>query len=208
MMWNALSEAWRAAFSAGWESFRGGSIPIGAAIGDEKGAILCTGRNRVNEITNGNSRIAHAETDCLLRLDTRRYPDVKSYTLYACMEPCPMCMGTIVMSNFRKLRVAARDGYCGAVHYCQDDPYIRSKKMDVVFELGDLQLVQLTMQAYFELKRSGGQAGSVVACFAADCPAAVEKAKALYGGRVLDAYAEKGADFGEVFDGIVCGFGG
>ncbi len=99
-MWNDLSKAWQTAFSAGWESFKNGSVPIGAVICDENGGIICTGRNRMNEITNGNSKIAHAETDCLLQLDTRKYPDLRSYTLYACMEPCPMCMGTIVMSNF------------------------------------------------------------------------------------------------------------
>lgn len=131
-MWNELPKAWQIAFSEGWESFLKGSIPIGAVISDENGGIICTGRNRRNEITSGNSRIAHAETGCLLQLDTNKYPNVGSYTLYACMEPCPMCMGTIVMSNFRKLRIAAKDSYCGAVHYCKDDSYIRSKHIEVV----------------------------------------------------------------------------
>lgn len=202
-MWNDLSKAWQTAFSAGWESFKNGSVPIGAVICDENGEIICTGRNRINEITNGNSKIAHAETDCLLQLDAHKYPDLRSYTLYACMEPCPMCMGTIVMSNFRKLRIAAKDGYCGSVHYCDDDSYVKSKKIETVFELGDLQLVQLTMQTYFELKKNGGAVNSVVECFAADCPCAVNIAKALYADRTLDTYAENNTDFGEVFDSII-----
>ena len=40
------------------------------------------------------------------------------------------------MSNFRKLLIAAKDGYCGAVHYCDDDSYVRSKNIEAVFELG------------------------------------------------------------------------
>ena len=202
-MWNDLSKAWQTAFSAGWESFKNGSIPIGAVISDENGKIICTGRNRVKEITNGNSRIAHAETDCLLHLDTGQYPDLKSYTLYACMEPCPMCMGTIVMSNLRKLRIAAKDGHCGAVHYCEDDSYIRSKNIDAVFELGDMQLVQLTIQTYFELKNNGGASNPIIECFAADCHRAVNIAKTLYADRILDTYAENNIDFGEVFDSII-----
>lgn len=199
-MWNDISKVWQAAFRAGWESFKNGSIPIGAAICDENGEIICTGRNRINEITNGNHRIAHAETDCLLQLDTQKYPNVKSYTLYACMEPCPMCMGTIVMSNFIKLRVAAKDGYCGAVHYCEDDSYIKSKNINVAFEGGDLQLVQLTMQCYFELKNGNSQ---VTECFAATCPCAIAAAKKLYADKLLDTYADNNVDFGEIFDFIV-----
>ena len=203
IMFNELSKAWQSAFSAGWESFKNGSVPIGAAICDENGKVICTGRNRVNEITKGNSKIAHAETDCLLKLDTQKYPDLSSYTLYACMEPCPMCMGTIVMSNFRKLRIAAKDGYCGSAHYCDDDRYIRSKNINVIFELGDMQLVQLAMQTYFELKKNSGAANSVIECFAADRPDAVDIAGEMYNGLILDKYAENNADFGEVFDMIL-----
>lgn len=114
-----------------------------------------------------------------------------------------MCMGTIVMSNFRKLRIAAKDGYCGAVHYCEDDSYIKSKNIDVVFELGDMQLVQLTIQTYFELKNNGGASNSIIECFAADCPSAVKIAKTLYADRILDTYAENNTDFREVFDSII-----
>ncbi len=199
-MWSDISIAWQTAFRAGWESFKNGSIPIGAAICDENGEIICIGRNRINEVTGGNRRIAHAETDCLLQLDTQKYPNVKSYTLYACMEPCPMCMGTIVMSNFRKLRVAAKDEYCGAVHYCEDDSYIKSKDINVTFEGGDLQLVQLTMQSYFELKNRNNQ---VIECFAATCPRAFAASKKLFADKLLDTYANNNVDFEEVFDFIV-----
>ena len=199
-MWNDISAAWKAAFEAGWESFKNGSIPIGAAICDENGSIICVGRNRVREIRHGNDRIAHAETDCLSQLDTSAFPNVKNYTLYACMEPCPMCMGTFVMSNFRHLRVAARDSHCGAVHYRESDPYIKSKEIEVIFDDGELQFVQLTMQSYFELKLSGGSENAVIACFAETCPEAVTLARKLYESSALDKFAQNGTSFGEVFD--------
>ncbi len=199
-MWKDISAAWKAAFEAGWESFKSSSIPIGAAICDENGGIICVGRNRVREIRHGNDRIAHAETDCLSQLDTSAFPNVKSYTLYACMEPCPMCMGTFVMSNFRHLRVAARDSHCGAVHYRESDPYIKSKEIEVIFDDGELQFVQLTMQSYFELKLSGDSENAVIACFAETCPEAVMLARKLYKSGALDKFAQSGNSFGEVFD--------
>ena len=202
-MWIDISKAWQAAFTEGWESFKKGSIPIGAAIADENDDIICTGRNRVAEITNGNHRIAHAETDCLNKLDTGKYPDLKKYTIYACMEPCPMCMGTIVMSNLVKIRVAARDGYCGSIHYCEDDRYVKNKNINTFFELGDLQLVQLTIQTYFELKMNNGASNEIIDCFAADCPEAVEIARKFYKNRTLDKLAEQNTDFSIVYNLIV-----
>lgn len=203
-MWNDISFIWQTAFLEGWEAFKKGSVPIGAAICDDNGRIICTGRNRCGELTEGNRRTAHAETDCLNRLDTQKHPDFRSYNLYACMEPCPMCMGTLVMSGLRNLRSAARDGYCGAVHYRDMSRYINSKNIAAVFEGGDLELVQLTMQTYYELGRVNESKSSsmVIECFSADCPRALTIARNLYDRKLLDDYADKNADFGEVFDMI------
>ncbi len=202
-MWKDIGEVWQRAFSAGWEAFQHGAVPIGAVITDENGKIIYTGRNHIGEVKGGNNRIAHAETDCLLQLDTEKYPKFKEYTLYACMEPCPMCMGTFVMAGLRTLRVAARDRYCGAVHYIEDDPYMRGKNIDASFELGETELVQLVLSSYYSLKLNSGVRDKVVEQFALDCPQAVAVAEAFYKERVLDDYAKKNADFGEVYDLIV-----
>ena len=202
-MWKDIGKIWQAAFSEGWEAFKHGAVPIGAAITDASGSIICTGRNRIGEIEHGNNRIAHAEMDCLLKLDTMVYPNVKEYVLYACMEPCPMCMGTFVMSNLRTLRVAARDHHCGAVHYLTDDPYVNRKNIDAKFELGELELVQLTMQSYYNIKRNNGEPDTVTRRFEKDCPKAVALAEAFYKERLLDKMAERNADVEEVFDLIV-----
>jgi len=202
-MWKDLSEAWQTAFSAGWEAFRHGAVPIGAVITDVNGKIVCTGRNHIGEVKGGNNRIAHAETDCLLQLDTEKHPRFREYTLYACMEPCPMCMGTFVMTGLRNLRVAARDRYCGAVHYIEDDPYVKGKNIDVRFELGEMELVQLTMQNYYIFQRNNGVPDKVMEQFILDCPQSGVVADALYKERALDAYAERNVDFGEVYDRIV-----
>lgn len=91
----------------------------------------------------------------------------------------------------------------GAVHYIEDDPYVKNKNIDAKFELEEMELVQLTMQSYRYYVMNDGSDGVVDQKFALDCPRAVELARAFYKERVLDAYAEQGADFGEVYDRIV-----
>lgn len=202
-MWDELELPWKIAFSQGWESFRNGSIPIGAALADENGNVISTGRNRLYEPGSLNPRIAHAETECLQRLDTAKYPNVGQYTLYTCMEPCPMCFGTIVMSNIRKVRVAAKDGYCGAVYLAETDPYIKSKNMQIEFGPGNLQGVQIVLQAYFELRAWNGETNKVVDVFSQYCPEAVQTAKNFYKERYLDHWARTNKEFGEVLESIV-----
>lgn len=198
-MWNTLERPWQAAFEAGWSAFCHGSIPIGAVIVDETGRILSAGRNRTMEQDCGNPKIAHAETEALYGLDTAKYPQVRSYTLYTSMEPCPMCMGTLVMANVRRLRYAARDSYCGATHLCRSDPYMAGKAIRIQWEGGLLEAVQLAIQSYFELARYQGETGKVLRCFERDHPAAVQTARALYQRHTLEAYAQRGAAFSAVF---------
>ncbi|HOJ80270.1 MAG TPA: nucleoside deaminase [Clostridiales bacterium] len=202
-MWEKLELPWKAAFSQGWESFRNGSIPIGAALADENGNVISVGRNRLYEPGSLNPRIAHAETECLQKLDTSKYPNLGQYTLYTCMEPCPMCFGTIVMSNIRKVRVAAKDGYCGAVYLAETDPYIKSKNMQIEFGPGNLQGVQIVLQAYFELRAWNGETNKVVDVFSQYCPEAVQTAKNFYKERYLDHWARTNKEFGEVLESIV-----
>lgn len=68
-MWDSVETPWKIAFMHGWEAFKNGSIPIGAVITDETGNILSAGRNRMYEYGTLNPKIAHAETECLLKLD-------------------------------------------------------------------------------------------------------------------------------------------
>lgn len=201
-MWANLEEPWKVAFEQGWIAFAHGSIPIGACITDGDRNIISIGRNRVFENGHANPKIAHAEIEALQNLDTQKYPHVQDYTLYACMEPCPMCLGTIVMSDIRILRVAAKDSYCGAVHYCHEDLYIASKNMQVSFEHGLLETVQLVIQTYFELKLRNGSMNIVTNAFEKSNPKAVRMAKSYYEKRYLDAYLGKACAYGDLFDEI------
>ena len=201
-MWNDLSNEWKNAFEQSWIAFQNGSIPIGAVITNKYGDIIIAGRNETCEKSIPNKRTAHAEMYCIRNLDIEKYSDFNEYHLYTTMEPCPMCMGTIVMGGIRKLHVAAKDKYCGALHYIRYDPYMQSKKMEVCLEEGELEAVQLAQQGYHELKRYNGEISTVLKQFQKDCPKAIEAALKLYQDRYLDKCVEHKVPYCEVFDYI------
>lgn len=202
-MWENLSEIWKAAFEEAWEAFKSGSIPIGAVITDESGNIILKDHNRSNETGVINRSISHAEANALRRLDTSEY-NPRSLTLYSTMEPCPMCFGTAVMANIKRLRYAARDPHCGFVHIKDEDDYLRSKNLDYCFEKDEKELVQLTIQSYHELRyiSLGGRDG-VLNKFRLLNGKAVSIAERLFAEKKLDIFAESGESFGAVYDLIV-----
>jgi tRNA(Arg) A34 adenosine deaminase TadA len=154
MYWENLELPWKEAFLQGWIAFCNGSVPIGSVICDQNGEILSKARNHIYENYFPNNKVAHAETIAVQSLDLQLHNDPHSYIVYACVEPCPMCFGTIVMGNIRTIKIAARDAYAGAVEIAELSQYVKSKKMEISFEPGLLGAVQVTMQSYFELKNN------------------------------------------------------
>ena len=115
-----------------------------------------------------------------------------------------MCMGTAVMAGIRHLRAASRDPYCGMVHLADTEPYYSEKHLDYTFEGGELEIVQLTIQSYRELRYiERGASPKVLEKFEAYLPGAVIVSRMLYTDKILDKLAEKNADISEVFDFIL-----
>lgn len=199
-MWKDLSVEWQTAFLEAWSAFKAGSIPIGAVIADEKGNVIIKEHNRAREKETLNKHISHAEANALRSLDTALY-NPKTLTLYATMEPCPMCMGTAVMSNIKRLRYAARDPYCGAVHLKDSDPYIKGQHIDYSHVGGEMEFVQLTLQSYHELDYiSKGASDKVLNSFRSIDEKAVALAEKLYPEKRLDMFSGNVTDFSEVYD--------
>ncbi len=89
-----------------------GEVPVGAVLvrdGEELGAGW-------NAPVGSNDPTAHAEVMALraaaAAADNYRLPGT---TLYATMEPCPMCAGAIVQARVARVVYAARDERWGAV---------------------------------------------------------------------------------------------
>lgn len=202
-MWCDLSIQWKTAFEEAWRAFCTGNIPIGAALFDENGELVLKDHNRANRSDTINRRIAHAEAGILRMLDTSEF-DPKKMTLYTTMEPCPMCMGTASVSNIRHLRAAAHDPRCGMIHLAETEPYYIAKSLDYTFESGDNELVQLTVQSYYELRcMESGSSSYMFDSFQEICPKASKTAKLLYEEKVLDKYVKDGTAFGVIYDYIL-----
>ncbi len=92
------------------QSIAEGNRPIGALVVRD-GEIVGEGRNQSNTVLDPS---AHAEVaairDAAARLGTG---DLSGCTLYSAMEPCPMCLGTILEAKVSRLVLGGRHAGIG-----------------------------------------------------------------------------------------------
>ena len=157
-MWNELSQPWQKAFEIAWISFKKGSIPIGCVIIDENEEVVAEGRNQIYDQSSQHplalSIMAHAEMTALSQSKVDDHPNVRKYTLYTTMEPCPMCFGTSVMVNIRNIVYAAHDRFAGATVLNTSLDYIKEKNITIAFAGHEVEVFQLVLQTAFEAQRS------------------------------------------------------
>jgi tRNA(adenine34) deaminase len=144
-MSEALAEARRAASE--------GEVPIGAVVVCE-GQIVGRGRNARERL---HDPTAHAEVLALQQASQalRRWR-LTGTTVYATLEPCPMCAGALVNARVDRLVYAVPDPKAGAVGTLFDiarDPRL-NHRIEVTsgvlaVECGDL------LRGFFRGKRSG-----------------------------------------------------
>jgi tRNA(Arg) A34 adenosine deaminase TadA len=202
MYWENLELAWQEAFLQGWIAFCHGSVPIGSVITDQNGIILVKGRNQINEKYFPNYKVAHAETIAVQSLDLQVHHDPGSYIVYACAEPCPMCLGTIVMGNIRTIRVAAKDAWSGATDIAELNSYVKSKNMKITFETGQLGAVQITLQSYFDLKISPERSKPLLDAMSMEYKHSVVLAKELLDIHYFENAIANNLPFSAVFEEI------
>ena len=142
MRYEDLDDIWKSIFELEWESLCNKSKAIASVITDENGNLISTGRNKIGEYTIPNPRVCHAETEAVRNLDISIYPNIKQYTLYAALEPCPMCLGTIVMGGIRRIVIGAHDDHGGAIELLDKSRYLSSKNIEIIWMpniYGDIQ---------------------------------------------------------------------
>jgi tRNA(adenine34) deaminase len=90
-----------------------GEVPIGALVVQD-GQILAEAQNAMERLQDAS---AHAEILAIrsasARLNSWR---LDGCTLYASLEPCPMCAGAILNARIARVVYAARDHRLGACH--------------------------------------------------------------------------------------------
>ena len=203
-MWKDLSERWQIVLKEAWTAFCSGSIPIGAAVFDKQGRLLIKDHNRGGEPETPTPRAAHAEMNALRLLDCRLGINVKELTLLSSMEPCPMCLGAVVMCNIKKVEYGAHDRWCGAIHQLDSDPYYRSQRISVTDPGEETEFFQLVLSSYYELNQiKKGSSPSVLECFRISSGSAVGFAEKLYLRKVLDHFVIDKRPCAEVYDYIM-----
>lgn len=104
-----------------------GEVPAGAVV-VVGGRIVGRGRNAVERLRDPT---AHAEILAIGAASrSLGAPRLTGGTIYATMEPCPMCAGAIVLARLERLVYGASDpkaGYAGSLGNIVDDPALNHR---------------------------------------------------------------------------------
>jgi tRNA(adenine34) deaminase len=112
-----MGEALLEAESAG----RAGELPIGAVLVVD-GEIVSRGRARHKE---ARSQLRHAELNALLSGGEALWRGYRRAVLFTTVEPCPMCLGAVVMADVPHVIFALHDQLMGSKETLESNPYVR-----------------------------------------------------------------------------------
>jgi tRNA(adenine34) deaminase len=208
VIWDQLSEPWRASLEESWSAYRAGSIPIGSVITDRGGWIVARGRNRIFEGTADppflhGHRLAHAEMNALVSLGNSE-PDPTSLVLYTTVEPCALCTGAIRMALIGEVRYAARDPLAGSTELFGASRFMRRRPIKIVGpEREDLEALVIAMNVEFELRSSEVAVDEnfpALEDWQPVLPRAVEFGEVLYRSGALQDLRERGASTRQVIE--------
>ena len=76
---------------------------------------------------------------------------------------------------------------------------MKSKKMEIFLEEGELEAVQIAQQGYHEIRRYNGEISNVLRQFQLDCPKSIEVAFKMYQERYLDKCVEHNVPYCVVY---------
>jgi tRNA(adenine34) deaminase len=114
-----MQEALKEADEAGTR----GDRPIGAVI-VHNGTIIARGSNRINTM---DSNLAHAEINAMNACASYLRKHAPDCILYTTVEPCIMCLSTIVLANIRNVVFAVEDKYMDMAHFVDSNQYIKKR---------------------------------------------------------------------------------
>lgn len=206
-MWEDLSLPWKRAFELAWESYKNNTIPIGAVITDASENIISEGRNRIYDQKSKNALagtyMAHAEMTALMQLKVSEHPEIRSYTLYTTMEPCPMCFGTLLMMHIRDLKYGARDNFAGATCLKDKMDYISNKKIETQQGGEELEWFQIILQSSFEYIRKNRRMEELLNSWRVVNKEAVDFARVLYEEEYFLGVMADDIELGEIYDEVI-----
>lgn len=149
MKWSDIPFPWQVCIEESWDGFCAGTVPIGAAIFDANGNLLCRARNHIRDDAPPgqlcHNDLAHAEVNALLQID-RSQVNTHTCILYTAVEPCPLCIGALYMVGIRDVRYIARDTFAGSTDLLGKTWYLSRKPVKVQGPVPELEDFLLTLQ--------------------------------------------------------------
>ena len=116
-----LEKFMREALKEAEEAGRAGEYPIGAILVLD-GEVIARGRARHDEF---KSQLRHAELNALLNGGEKLWTEYKRAILFTTVEPCPMCLGAVVMADVPHIIYALNDTIVHSKLSVETNPYIR-----------------------------------------------------------------------------------
>lgn len=116
-----LAEFMREALQEADWAGQSGEHPIGAVIVID-GEIIARGRARHKAL---KSQLRHAELNAMLDGGDRLWHDYKRAILFTTVEPCPLCLGAVVMADIPHVIFALYDKVVYSTQTVETNPYIR-----------------------------------------------------------------------------------
>lgn len=101
-----------------------GNLPVGSVIVLD-GKIVARGRNHV--IVPNYNPGRHAESEAIRTLDVELWSRANEMILYTTLEPCIMCMGTIILHGIGRVVFGASDKNGGAAPLLEHLPAYYTK---------------------------------------------------------------------------------
>ena len=98
-----------------------GEFPVGAILVVD-GRVVSRGRARRRE---KRSELAHAELEALLGGGEALYTGHDRAMIVTTLEPCPMCLGAVVMADVPHIVFAAHDALVQSAQTIESNPYVR-----------------------------------------------------------------------------------
>jgi tRNA(adenine34) deaminase len=114
-----MQEALKEADEAG----KRGDRPIGAVI-VHNGTIIARGSNRINT---KDSELEHAEINAMNACASYLRKHARECILYTSVEPCVMCLSTLVLANIRTVVYAVEDKYLDMAQFIDSSTYIKNR---------------------------------------------------------------------------------
>jgi tRNA(adenine34) deaminase len=215
VIWDGLSDVWKTCFTQAWLAYRAGSVPIGACIADQAGTVLAWGHNRIVQ-TNlempylHDSRLAHAEMNAILHLISRKqneplcaHLEPRNLILYTTTEPCPLCVGALVMMNFRELKYASKEAWGGSLEILEANQYLRSKNIKVHHpENILLEAILVMLHVEFELRVDKERSHDLIHRWAQDTPQAVQLGTVLHQNGKLSQFRHEFPEARDAFNAL------